>query len=199
MDSIKEERISPSFPIREMTWFLDGGKDKTEVFHLIQLYEKIMIQYERDPIMKTIDQNDMSLAQVRQRTLQKIARMAYFLANEPVGTFRARMQILTLFDPASWTRFGVHIGLFFGALQGQASPEQFAYWISKGAITMNGMVGCFAMTELGHGSNVAGLETTATYDEVTEEFIIHTPTITATKWWIGGAAQTATHAYFSLI
>jgi acyl-CoA oxidase len=26
------------------------------------------------------------------------------------------------------------------------------------------------------------------------EFDIHTPTLTATKWWIGGAGQTATHA-----
>jgi len=49
------------------------------------------------------------------------------------------------------------------------------------------------MTELGHGSNVAGLETTATFDKETDEFIIHTPSLTATKWWIGGAAQTATH------
>lgn len=43
------------------------------------------------------------------------------------------------------------------------------------------------------GSNVAGLETTATFDEKTDEFIIHTPTISATKWWIGGAAHSATH------
>jgi acyl-CoA oxidase len=56
------------------------------------------------------------------------------------------------------------------------------------------MVGCFAMTELGHGSNVPGLETTATFDEASDEFIIHTPTVTATKWWIGGAAHSATHS-----
>lgn len=37
------------------------------------------------------------------------------------------------------------------------------------------------MTELGHGSNVPGLETTATFDEASDQFIIHTPTLTATK------------------
>jgi len=42
---------------------------------------------------------------------------------------------------------------------------------------------------------VPGLETTATFDPATDEFIIHTPTLTATKWWIGGAAHSATHAY----
>ena len=50
------------------------------------------------------------------------------------------------------------------------------------------------MTELAHGSNVAGLETTATFDSATDEFVIHTPHLGATKWWIGGAASTATHA-----
>ncbi|KAI8909610.1 acyl-CoA dehydrogenase/oxidase C-terminal [Gorgonomyces haynaldii] len=178
-----------------MTYFLDGGKQNT------LLNEKLMLSFERDPVMKTIDQNDLSLAEIRERTMQKVARMATYLASEPVSHFKARMNILTLFDPAAWTRFGVHIGLFFGALQGQSTPEQFSHWVSKGAITMNGMAGCFAMTELGHGSNVAGLETTATYDEASEEFIIHTPTVTATKWWIGGAAQTCTHAavYANLI
>lgn len=43
-----------------------------------------------------------------------------------------------------------------------------------------------------HGSNVAGLETTATFDEKTDEFVIHTPGISSLKWWIGGAT-TATH------
>lgn len=42
------------------------------------------------------------------------------------------------------------------------------------------------MTELAHGSNVAGLETTATFDEGSDEFVIHTPNVSATKWWIGG-------------
>lgn len=49
--------------------------------------------------------------------------------------------------------------------------------------------GCFGMTELGHGSNVMGLETTAHYDAATQEFVINTPTDEASKYWIGGAAQ----------
>ncbi|GJM99658.1 hypothetical protein PR202_ga16779 [Eleusine coracana subsp. coracana] len=53
--------------------------------------------------------------------------------------------------------------------------------------------GCFAMTELGHGSNVRGIETVATYDSKTREFIINTPCESAQKYWIGGAANHATH------
>ena len=55
-------------------------------------------------------------------------------------------------------------------------------------------MGCYAQTELGHGSNVAGLETTATLDKATDEFIIHSPTITATKFWPGDLGRFSTHA-----
>jgi acyl-CoA oxidase len=37
------------------------------------------------------------------------------------------------------------------------------------------------------------METTATFDHKTDEFIINTPHVGASKWWIGGAAHTATH------
>ncbi len=47
---------------------------------------------------------------------------------------------------------------------------------------------------MGHGSNVAGVETTATYDKTTDEFVIHTPSIKATKYWPGGLGKFATHA-----
>ena len=56
------------------------------------------------------------------------------------------------------------------------------------------VVGCYAQTELGHGSNVQGLETTAILDLKNDEFIIHTPTIRATKFWPGSLGIAANHA-----
>lgn len=52
---------------------------------------------------------------------------------------------------------------------------------------------CYLQTELGHGSNVNCLETTATYIPEVQEFEIHSPTLTSNKWWVGGLGKTATH------
>mmetsp|Transcript_16443 Transcript_16443/g.27895 ORF Transcript_16443/g.27895 Transcript_16443/m.27895 type:complete len:207 (+) Transcript_16443:443-1063(+) len=54
--------------------------------------------------------------------------------------------------------------------------------------------GCYAQTELGHGSNVAGLETVAVLDKKTDEFVISTPTITSSKWWPGDMGHYANYA-----
>ncbi|GBP29033.1 Probable peroxisomal acyl-coenzyme A oxidase 1 [Eumeta japonica] len=48
-------------------------------------------------------------------------------------------------------------------------------------------------TELGHGTFIRGLETTATYDSKTKEFILNTPTLTSSKWWPGGLGHTANY------
>ena len=47
--------------------------------------------------------------------------------------------------------------------------------------------------ELGHGTFLRGLETTAVYDKITQEFILNSPTTTSIKWWPGGLALTCTH------
>lgn len=56
------------------------------------------------------------------------------------------------------------------------------------------IIGCYAQTELGHGSNVRGLETVALWDPIKKEFEIHSPSLTASKWWNGSMGRTATHA-----
>ena len=56
------------------------------------------------------------------------------------------------------------------------------------------IMGTYAQTEIGHGSNVAGIETTATFDKSTDEFIIQTPSPTATKWWPGDLGNFSSHA-----
>lgn len=73
----------------------------------------------------------------------------------------------------------------------QGSPELIAKYGEL--IATRGILGCYLQTELGHGTNVARLETTATYIPETREFEIHSPTLTSSKWWIGALGKTSTH------
>lgn len=82
--------------------------------------------------------------------------------------------------------------MFTKSINFLASEEQRARWIPL--INNLNMLGCYAQTELGHGSNVQGLETRAVFDKATDEFVLHTPSIRATKWWPGGMGINATHA-----
>ena len=52
------------------------------------------------------------------------------------------------------------------------------------------MLGCYAQTEVGHGSNLQGLQTTATYRPETDEFELWTPTLESCKWWPGTLGRT---------
>lgn len=82
--------------------------------------------------------------------------------------------------------------MFSMSLQAMASDEQREYWIKK--LNNFDIIGCYAQTELGHGSDVASLKTTAIFDHKNDEFVLHTPSIDATKWWPGELGHTANYA-----
>lgn len=92
------------------------------------------------------------------------------------------------YDMAVCTRSIVHISLYIDTITNYGTEKHRKY-IDR-AYTLQD-VGCFSMTELGHGSNVSNVETTATYNKKTHSFTINSPTRTSTKWWIGAAAKTA--------
>ncbi|MEE6501846.1 hypothetical protein FKM82_004335, partial [Ascaphus truei] len=72
------------------------------------------------------------------------------------------------------------------------SDKQISTWLPLA--TNYNILGTYAQTELGHGTYLRGLETTATFDISTQEFVINTPKLTATKWWPGDLGKTCTHA-----
>lgn len=73
--------------------------------------------------------------------------------------------------------------MFIPALKNLGTLEQQAKWVPRAWNC--GIIGAYAQTEMGHGTYIRGLETTATYDPKAQEFVMHSPTITAYKWWPG--------------
>jgi acyl-CoA oxidase len=106
-----------------------------------------------------------------------------------VGGVVTAFQMLGYGDLSLLVKAGVQWGLFGGALQSLGTARHHDRYLRD---TMDGtLLGCFAMTESGHGSDVQHLRTTATYDPETAEFVIHTPEPAARKDYIGGAARDA--------
>src|SRR5665647_520942 len=98
-------------------------------------------------------------------------------------------------DPSLQIKAGVQWGLFASAILHLGTEDHHARLL-PGAMSLD-VLGAFAMTETGHGSDVASIGTTATYDPATEEFVLHTPFRAAWKDYLGNAAQHATAPYLS--
>ncbi|MCT1478925.1 acyl-CoA dehydrogenase [Microbacterium sp. p3-SID336] len=98
----------------------------------------------------------------------------------------AGFEELVAADPSLQIKSGVQWGLFGSAILQLGTKEHHEKWL-PGVMDLS-IPGAFAMTEIGHGSDVAAVGTTATYDPATEEFVIHTPFRGATKEYLGNAA-----------
>ncbi|MEU8496099.1 acyl-CoA dehydrogenase [Streptomyces lavendulae] len=106
-----------------------------------------------------------------------------------VGASIAAFETLAFGDLSVLVKVGVQFGLFGGAILHLGTRRHHEAHL-PGLITGE-LMGCFAMTETGHGSNVQALGTVATYDSATGEFVITTPDDDARKDYIGNAARHA--------
>ncbi|HWI30223.1 MAG TPA: acyl-CoA dehydrogenase, partial [Microbacterium sp.] len=98
----------------------------------------------------------------------------------------AGFEELVAADPSLQIKSGVQWGLFGSAVLQLGTKEHHDKWL-PGIMSLD-IPGAFAMTETGHGSDVAAIGTTATYDPETEEFVLHTPFRGAWKDYLGNAA-----------
>lgn len=99
----------------------------------------------------------------------------------------AGFEELVLADPSLQIKAGVQWGLFCAAIHHLGTEEQQDRLLGQ-AMRLE-VPGAFAMTEIGHGSDVASIATTATFDEATGEFVINTPFRAAWKDYLGNAAK----------
>uniref|UniRef100_A0A914EM17 Acyl-coenzyme A oxidase n=1 Tax=Acrobeloides nanus TaxID=290746 RepID=A0A914EM17_9BILA len=87
---------------------------------------------------------------------------------------------------------GLHLDMAIPTILNNADEEQQKDWLPKAA--NREFIATYAQTEMGHGTNLKKLETTATYDPKTQEFVLNSPTITSTKWWPGNLGKSSNYA-----
>lgn len=136
-----------------------------------------------------------SLDEARHWTLEHLIEMAsrgYAVAGFPghAGTVAesvAHFEMMALGDLSLNIKSGVQHGLFGGAITNLGTQWHHDTFIDD--VISCELTGCFAMTELGHGSDVSSVETTITYLADSEEYEINSPTPSATKAYIGNAGR----------
>ncbi len=98
-------------------------------------------------------------------------------------------------DGSLTIKFGVQFGLFGGSIQKLGTKKHHDIYLNKTGKA--DLLGCFAMTETGHGSNVRGIKTTATYNKASDSIIIHTPGKNDNKEYIGNAMHSKMASVFA--
>ncbi len=142
----------------------------------------------------------------RKHVLQQVAflaengygAMAYpqlYGGTENMVGYAGIFENLMYVDGSLAVKFGVQFGLFGGSIQKLGTKKHHDAFLIRTGQTR--LLGCFAMTETGHGSNVRGIKTTATYNKETDSIIIHTPGKNDNKEYIGNALDATMASVFA--
>ncbi|KAG0220452.1 hypothetical protein BGX31_011009, partial [Mortierella sp. GBA43] len=181
-DLLAQERSRTTFSVHELSNYMYGEE-------YLERQEKMLALIESEPAFDKSNRYYLGRTERFAGALRKDHALVK-LSQEQGWSQEEFQQADLMIDEAG--PFGLHRGMFMPTLVSQGSEEQHEKFL-KPALKYE-IIGCYAQTEIGHGSNVQGIETTATYVPETNEFELHTPYLTACKWWIGGLGKAANHA-----
>ncbi|CAH1773979.1 unnamed protein product [Owenia fusiformis] len=179
---LQKERNGSSFDKERLINIIDGGKDKTERRREI---EKIVLD---DPVYDHKSTAFMGRDELYTNSLRKAAHMSQKMQELNLLNPDDFMYYSNMAMPHESSPMALHTAMFLPTLLNQCSPEQQEKWLWKAV--GHEIIGTYAQTEMGHGTHLRGLETTATYVPETDEFDLHNPTLTSTKWWPGNLGKT---------
>lgn len=183
---ILKERQKATFDVEKLTNILDGGAEKTTRRREI---ESMVLS---DPDFKEEDPNFLSRSERYDQAIRKSAQMILKLREYGIADPEEIYCYKSCVHPDRPEPLDLHLGMFLPTLLNQATPEQMDRFFMP-AWNLE-IIGTYAQTEMGHGTHLRGLETTATYDPATQEFVMNSPTVSSIKWWPGGLGKTSNHA-----
>lgn len=182
-----QQATQKTFDVQTMANLLDG--DNSVIIRKV----KTIIS---DPEFKYVDSGNLDVFR------EKVLQWCHHLADQGFGSiaypkeyggkgdmaaYFAIMEALSYHDLSLVIKFGVQFGLWGMSVYFLGTEKHHKKYL-KDIGTLE-IPGCFAMTETNHGSNVKGIETTATYDHTSKSFVINTPSENARKEFIGNAAK----------
>jgi acyl-CoA oxidase len=180
--------VQPAVDVPSLTRFLDGTYAEARG----SVRNNLVANADALREIRDLDRDDY-----RERVLELVRKFASdgstalgfpveYGGGGDIGASIAAFETLALGDLSLLVKVGVQFGLFGGAILQLGTKDHHERYLP--AAIKGDLLGCFAMTESGHGSNVQALGTTATYDVATQEFVITTPDPSARKDYIGNAA-----------
>lgn len=180
------EHLSPPFDPGVLRRYLDH--DQLEMRdRVIDLLREPELRI--PPHLPKEEQRERVLVALRRIAAEGLGALGYpeeFGGGGSPARALAVFETLALGDVSVMVKWGVQFGLWGGSIHQLGTERHHRTWLRD--IGTLALPGCYAMTELSHGSNVRDLETTATWMPETGEFEIHTPHELAGKEWIGNAA-----------
>ncbi|HBF85489.1 MAG TPA: acyl-CoA oxidase [Streptomyces sp.] len=183
--------VEPEVDVRALTEVLDG--EYAEIRDLVRTnlvtYASVLEEAE-----------ELGLDAYRERVRELVVEMAAtgqtgmgfpgtYGGGGDIGASIAAFETLAFGDLSVLVKVGVQFGLFGGAILQLGTVRHHDAYLPD--LITGRLMGCFAMTETGHGSNVQALGTLARYDAESQEFVITTQGDQARKDYIGNAARHA--------